>query len=229
MRVNQFLSKRSILLLVPAMLSVVYFLGITSCNSKKEKGTEEGTELKVSSDASCLILTASQLNTWFPKYTRPTNPEKDKIVVLKFYASIVPGTDALQVVVRGFNYLDAPVASSLTLGTGVYCAVVLPPYLIGQSFDVTLSDLNIIDQATGKLVDGFNQMILRPAVFKDGGVGADLLKFDAEIYVANAPVQEAYILPCPPCQFCRPKCDTAITGDTIPTPVTRDTAGKRVQ
>jgi hypothetical protein len=198
MRTNQFLLKKGSLFVVPLFLAFMVITVLFSCKGKTEE------EPTISTDASCLTLEASQLNDWFPRYSGPSTPAASKIVVIKFYAS--PGVqNSLQVVVRGFNSSNVQVGKHLTLNPGQACATNLPPYLIGQSFDVTLSDWNILDASTGRLVNGFSKIILRPAVYKDGGTGPELLKFDADILIGDAPPQEKFVLPCPPCWNCKPR------------------------
>jgi hypothetical protein len=208
MRANQFRLRKNSWLVVPVFLASIVLTGLFSCS-----GGKGGAEPTLSSDASCLTLEGTQLNDWFPRYSRPTEPEANKITVIKFYATPGPQS-SLQVVVRGFNSANAQVGRHLQLNPGMACAVNLPPYLIGQSFDVTLSDWNILNTTTGRLVDGFNKIVLRPAVYKHEGMGPDLLKFDADILIGDAPPQEKFVLPCPPCWNCKPRDPTCILIDS---------------
>lgn len=206
---------------VYSITALLFILIITSCNSHKSNGTAADeietvqTAKAVTTGPDCMLLSKSNLATWAPKYTNPTNPPANIITVIKFYPTFNSTTGNYDIRARGYNGANAAVGSSILLVAGVACPQSLPPLLTGQSYDVTLASLNIL-KADGSLVDFFENIILIPQSYMANSYY--FLKFQLDIEIGNNRSTYAEpVLPCPPCLNCKPKCTEPIEPqDTLP-------------
>jgi hypothetical protein len=176
--------------------------------------------------AECMVLSKSMVESkWTRNYTNPQNPTDNRLSVIKFFPSVYPG--GINVGVQGYNNTDQTLGSFFSLKAGYACSTNLPPVSIGTSYDIDLTTLNFIDMSTGAVVPGFNKIVLYPDT--EMIEGSNYLVFNASVYIGDADPATHRILPCPPCIFCKPRCDTSIQKITNPPPVTVDTAMQKIK
>jgi hypothetical protein len=184
-------------------LAVFSLLCISSC------GTEESTVHKESLAAPCFVLTETQINNyWVTEYTSPSNPENKLIAIIRFYVH----SNALGIAlsVQAFNSTYEPLGKTITISPGEYCDCELSHFMIGESYDVNWNDLKIINPENGQLVEGFNNIILRPQTETIPETDLNYLQFNLEVHIGNGEPERQVVLPCPPCINCKPRCEEAI-------------------
>ncbi len=161
---------------------------------------------------SCMKISSKDIQTyWVDKgFTAPGSA--DLIFYVQVYTGYMgPGSD-FKVSVQGLRKDYTPVAgSAFELSADLACLVAFPADVAIGSNSTELMGLNILE-ADGKLKPAFEKVTLTPQ--KDPK-NPEFLNFSMAVYStggASAPSGET--LPCPPCYYCRPPCDTTITGDT---------------
>lgn len=196
----QFPFKKSIWLLLPVAITIFSLLIILSCNEGKNKETETK-----DLDLSCLTLTKTQINfNWVGEFTDPRNyPTENMIYALKFYTSINP-KGGLNIRVQAFNKKNLPLGESIDLKSEDECLIDLHPFVMGMSNDIEISKLKIFKEDNGKLVDNFDEIILRPGVYEKNGY--NFLQYEILVKAGTEPESKGTILPCPPCETCIPEC-----------------------
>jgi hypothetical protein len=192
-------------------------LGITlisfiflSCNTKKTSTGDVET--------SCVTLSSDQIQeAWVdPGYT---NPGSDNLVsYVDFQATLDQASGKLSVNAQGYKADNTAIGSLITLSIGSNCPTDLPPVQVGKN-TIDMSKLNILE-ADGKLRN-FNYVKLTPKVYEEAG--NKYLSFSIEVVDDGVSSERPSSLPCPPCIYCRPPCDTLIDNDTTVIPLARDT------
>ncbi len=225
------LLKRKVWILLPVAIVFLSLLGVSSCNENKKKTDAQAT-LADGVNPTCMTLIRTRINNWIPQYTKPNNPEVNKISVIKFYPTYNPVTGSYDITARAYNMNNASLGSSLSLSAGVACGVNLPQLLLGQSYDVSLNDLQIINNADGNLVTDFDKIILTPDVYYDNGL--NFLKFKIGVKIGDVIQARPDVLPCPPCVYCKPPCvppeDSLPPVDSTPRmPLKKDTSGSKAK
>jgi hypothetical protein len=188
------------------LISGIFF----SCKGKETKTGDVET--------ACVTLTSTQVKeAWVdPGYT---NPASDNLVsYIDFQATLDEATGKLTVNAQGFKADNTAVGSLINLNTGTNCPTNLPAVEVGKNL-VDMSKLNILEP-DGKLKT-FSYIQLTPTVYEDGG--KKYLSFSIEVVEEGGTTQRPPSLPCPPCIYCRPPCDTLIDNDTSRIPHAMDT------
>jgi len=178
-----------------------------SCKDKKDNGSENNLS------ASCIILTNSKLSkNWIPRYTKPTNPDDEKIKVIKLF-SVENGKGGYDVTARAYNAKDNQIGKEIKLTEGIACEFDLPPLVKGKSNDLDLNDLKIINE-DGSLIENFEKIILTPMVYKYGEF--QFLQYQVQIEIGDRINEGRSSLPCPPCINCKPPCPDNCTPQCEP-------------
>lgn len=190
-----------------SILTIIAFsIYLGSCVGKSDK------QAKTLGPPSCVTLTNSDIQTnWVDKgFTDPLSA--NYIYYLQFYTSYMgPGTD-FKVIVRGLKKDYTEIAGSeIELSPGTACLVAFPGDVAIGTNSTELGTLNILE-TDGKLKPQFGNIILTPQ--KDPK-NPEFLNFTVEVKSKDGSTeQSAVTLPCPPCYYCRPPCDTAIVEDS---------------
>lgn len=195
---------------------IILSICIASCVGKNDK---KATTL---GPPSCMTLTHSAIQTnWVDKgFTDPQSA--NYIYYLQFYTSYMgPGTD-FKVTVRGLKKDNTEISGSeIELSPGASCLVAFPGDVAIGTNSTELGKLNILE-ADGKLKAQFDLIKLTPQ--KDPG-HTEFMNFTVEVKSKDGSTQESAVtLPCPPCYYCRPPCDSIImdsTGEKIALPSTK--------
>jgi len=194
-------------------------INLSSCKEKKKKTDS------ILADATCLTLDKQTLGTWIPNLTKPTEPELNRIHYIKFFAAYNTGSKNYDVVAKAYNSADNAIGTALSLKPGTGCDQTLPPLQIGESYDTYLSGFNILN-AEGDFINDFEEIILTPGIYPGQ---SDSLKFLVSVRVGTIVTSLPDVLPCPPCQYCRPVPDTCLATspmDTSKKASKTDTSGK---
>ncbi len=179
---------------------------IGSCVGKSDK------QAKTFGPPSCVTLTHTDIQTnWVDKgFTDPLSA--NYIYYLQFYTSYLgPGTD-FKVVVRGLkNDYTEITGSEIELSPGATCLVAFPGDVAIGTNSTELGTLNILE-ADGKLKSQFDFIKLTPQ--KDPK-HTEFMNFTVEVKSKDGSTEQSKVtLPCPPCYYCRPPCDTTIVDST---------------
>ena len=162
-------------------------------------------EMALIFNMNCVILTKAQIQTWVDNgWTSPGNP--NFITILQFTPTydIQNGKDILVTAFALKDTNDIIPNSGKHLDVDSACAYNLPAFSMGRNY-FDFDSLKITDTA-GMLKD-FNFIRLTP---KADSSSNDVLYFNLQVikktYPGNADsvITQSLLLPCPPCQYCRP-------------------------
>ncbi len=181
--------------------------GLFSCVGKPGKESAP-----IAGPPSCMKMTSKDIQAnWVDKgFTKPGSA--DLIYYVQVYTGYMgPGSD-FKVTVQGLRKDYTAVAGSeFELSADSACLVAFPADVAIGSNSTELSVLNILE-ADGKLKTAFKKVTLTPQ--KDPK-NTQFLNYTIDVYSTGGPGAPGLVtLPCPPCYYCRPPCDTTITGDT---------------
>jgi hypothetical protein len=153
----------------------------------------------------CVTLTKDQIQKgWVdPGYTKPG--ATDKITWLKLYTSYGgPGTN-FSANVHGMESDNTePAGSKLDLNTGTGCTVSFPADMAIGSNSIDISTLDIFN-ADGSVKKELEYVKFTPQAFPSDKM---FLNYTVEVVYTTGTQQKGGSLPCPPCIYCRPPCDS---------------------
>jgi hypothetical protein len=184
--------------LPPLIVLVISCLGIlASCVDPKTKATITG--------PTCVTLTKDQIQKgWIdPGYTKPG--ATDKITWLKLYTSYGGPETNFSANVHGMETDNTePAGSKLDLNTGTDCNVKLPDDLAIGSNSIDISTLDIFN-ADGTVKKELEYVKFTPQLFPSNRT---FMNYAVEVVYTTGAQQKGGTLPCPPCIYCRPPCDS---------------------
>lgn len=179
------------------ILSAAGFLWISSCTSGTTKATITG--------PSCVTLTSKQINDMWvtPGYTKPGNT--NQVTWLKIYTGYSgPGTN-FSANVNGMKSDNSQAPDSkIDMAAGTGCTVTLPADLAIGSNTIDLAALDILEK-DGTLKKTLDYVKFTPQPFP---ANKTFLNYTVEVVYTTGAVAKGETLPCPPCIYCRPPCDT---------------------
>lgn len=184
--------------LLPVFIITIMYLFVTSsCSDSRSKSMTTG--------PTCVTLTAKQINDMWvtPGYTR--SGSANQVTWLKLYTSYGGPGSNFAVNINGMKTdLSQAPDSKIDMAAGTGCDVTLPADIAIGSNSIDVSALDIFE-ADGSLKKNINYVKFTPQAFAEN---KSFMNYTVEVIYSTGSQAKGITLPCPPCVYCRPPCDT---------------------
>jgi hypothetical protein len=179
-------------------IGAAFLFVLNSCINDDPKVTSTG--------PTCVTLTAKQINDiWVtPGYTKPGST--NQITWLQIYTSYAGSGTNFEANVHGMKADNTETPDSkIDMAAGTSCTVSLPNLAYSSNI-IDVSKLDIFE-ADGTVKKGLSYVKFTPRVFSSDKT---FLSYNAEVVYSSGAQAKGETLPCPPCIYCRPPCDTIV-------------------